>query len=254
MRTLTRRYGEYGGKAAARSNSRKRWKSPAAVPWRSPSRERTESTGSQPSTNSGASASSGSCNSTDPKIPCGASEVWLHVYDLGPLSGRLNDLVLRGANLGAFHCGVEVLGVEWSFQGFHGAWDDPTISGVIWNEPRLHPNFLYRESVALGYTPLNREAVSEVLDRLRREWSASSYHLVSHNCLAFAEEFVSALGASELLPAWVRGASDACRGPCVGAVASCGWHWFEWWSRRRTGHDDIVHARVVADAFAVRKV
>jgi len=180
--------------------------------------------------------------------------VWLHVYDLGPLVGRLNELILRGANLGAFHCGVEVLGVEWSFQGFHGAWDDPTISGVVWNEPRLHPSFMYRESVALGYTPLGREAVSQVLDRLRREWSASSYHLVSHNCLGFAEEFLNALEASEILPEWVRGAADACRMPCVGAIANCGWHWFEWWSRKQSGHDDLVHARVVAAAFAVRKV
>merc|ERR1719410_289265 len=146
------------------------------------------------------------------------NEVWLHVYDLNPLTRHLNGLILRDANLGAFHCGVEVLGVEWSFQGFHGAWDDPTISGVVWNGPRLHPAFPYRESVALGHTPLGPEAISKVLDQLRREWSASSYHLVSHNCLGFAEEFANAPGVSKILPMWVRGASDACRMPCVGTL------------------------------------
>lgn len=196
----------------------------------------------------------------DPSSPNSASEVqtlsevWLHVYDLGPLTGHLNELILRGANLGAFHCGVEVLGIEWSFQGFHGAWDDPTISGVVWNEPRRHLVFPYCESVALGHTPLSREAVRKVLDKLRREWSASSYHLVSHNCLGFAEEFANALEASELVPTWVRGASDAFRLPCVGALASCGWHWFEWWSRRRTGPHDVINARAVATYYAVRKV
>jgi len=204
----------------------------------------------------------GSCNGADPKSPNRApepvaqtlSELWLHVHDKGALTRRLNGSILRRANLGVFHCGVEVLGVEWSFQGFHGAWDDPTISGVVWNDPRLHPSFLYRESVPLGHTPLSREAVSKVLNQLRREWSASSYHLVSHNCLGFAEEFANALEASELLPTWVRGASDACRMPCVGTLASCWWRCCEWWSRRHTRHDDIVNARAVAAAFAVRKV
>lgn len=204
----------------------------------------------------------GSCDGAGPNRSNNASkimaqtlnEVWLHVYDLNPLTRRLNELVLQDANLGAFHCGVEVLGVEWSFQGFHGAWSDPSISGVVWNEPRLHPTFPYRESVSLGHTPLGREAISDVLGRLRREWSANSYHLVSHNCLGFAEEFAVALEAVEFLPAWVRGASDACRSPCVGALASYGWEWYAWWSRRNTDDDDLVHARVVAAAFAVRKV
>jgi len=36
--------------------------------------------------------------------------------------------VLRSANLGAFHCGVEVLGDEWFF-----AYHDSPRCGVEWN-------------------------------------------------------------------------------------------------------------------------
>jgi len=195
-----------------------------------------------------------SLNSAPEAVAQTLSTVWLHVYDKGPLTGHVNGLILRRANLGLFHYGVDIFGVEWSFQAFHGAWDDPTISGVVWNEPRRHPSFLYRESVALGHTPLCREAVSKVLDRLRREWSATSYHLVSNNCLKFAEEFASALEVTGLLPAWVHGATEACRVPCVGAFANCFWRCCKWWSQRRTRPDDIVQTRMVADAYAMRRV
>merc|ERR1719416_208386 len=83
--------------------------------------------------------------------------IWLHVYDLGHLSGQLNEYVLRGVNLGAFHCGVEVLGEEWSFQGFHDAWDDPTLTGMVRNDPRQHPEFIYRESINMGKTEIRCE-------------------------------------------------------------------------------------------------
>merc|ERR1719253_349066 len=45
------------------------------------------------------------------------SDVWLHIYDLGPLSKWfLNSFSASESGFGAFHAGVEVLGVEWSFQ------------------------------------------------------------------------------------------------------------------------------------------
>jgi len=212
MKNLSRGRREPCGKVAQESSSQRRWR-PLAPAWsRAALSQRRRSTGNQDSTSSCASGSpgtsissaadsmaqeeeeevmtclpptliAGNCNGADLDSPNSAvtqalSEVWLHVHDTNPLAGRLNELILRRANFGAFHSGVEVLGVEWSFQGFHGAWDDPTISGVVWNEPRLHPSFPYRESVAMGQTPLSREAISKMLDRLRREWSASSYHLV----------------------------------------------------------------------------
>lgn len=161
------------------------------------------------------------------------SEVWLHIYDLGPIIGRLNEAVLRSANLGAFHCGIEVLGDEWSFQGFHDAWDDPTISGVVRNEPRSHPAYIYRESMLLGRTPLGGVEIDNIIDKLMEEWPANSYHLVAHNCITFAEELAKVLQAPEPFPSWVRGAADAFKAPPLEAITECGWSWFKWWSQRQ---------------------
>lgn len=160
-------------------------------------------------------------------------EVWLHVYDLGPVTGRLNEFVLRGANLGAFHCGVEVLENEWCFQGFHDAWDDPTLSGVIRNEPRLHPGYVYRESIFMGDCPFSEEDIDNVIDDMMDTWPANSYHLLTRNCVTFAEEFSAALNVPEPFPTWVRGAADAGKSPALFAIADYGWSWFKWWSKRQ---------------------
>ena len=157
-------------------------------------------------------------------------EVWLHVYDLGPVTGKLNEMVLRQANLGAFHCGIEVLGDEWSFQCFYDAWDDPTISGVVQNKPTLHPKFPYCESLMLGHTPLSDDSIFFIVDMLKQQWPANSYHLISRNCVTFVEELARALQAPEPFPSWVRGAVNACKAPPLEAITNCGWSWFIWWS------------------------
>jgi len=178
-------------------------------------------------------------------------EVWLHVYDLGPVTGRLNEFVLRGANLGAFHCGIEVLGDEWSFQGFHDAWDDPTLSGVVRNEPREHPAYIFRESILLGCSPLTEVAIDYVLDTMMEEWPANTYHLVMRNCVTFAEAFAEALQAPEPFPAWVRGAVDACKAPALEAITDYGWSWFKWWSRRQAEQEALAQAQAEEEAAAL---
>mmetsp|Transcript_29867 Transcript_29867/g.75173 ORF Transcript_29867/g.75173 Transcript_29867/m.75173 type:complete len:255 (+) Transcript_29867:77-841(+) len=160
-------------------------------------------------------------------------EVWLHVYDLGPVTGKLNEFILKGANLGAFHCGVEVLGDEWSFQGFHDAWDDDTLPGIFNNHPAMHPDFIYRESVCLGRTRLSEEAIDFVLDSMTESWPANSYHVVSRNCVTFAEEFTKALQVPEPFPGWVRGAIDAGKQPTLFAIADYGWSWFKWYCQKQ---------------------
>ena len=161
------------------------------------------------------------------------NEVWLHVYDLTPILKRLNKMALRPARLGAFHCGIEALGSEWSFRAFDFAWDDPTMSGVIRNEPRIHPAYLYRESLMLGHTPLSEDAIDFILDTLMEEWPANSYHLVARNCVTFAEEFAQVLQAPEPFPSWVHGAMDACKTPPLKAISNCAWSWLKWWSKRK---------------------
>lgn len=168
------------------------------------------------------------------------TEILLHVYDLGPLTGRLNEFVLRGVNLGAFHCGIEVLGDEWSFQGFHDAWDDPSLSGVVRNEPRLHTSYIYRETISLGESELSEEEIDNVIDDMMDAWAANGYHLVARNCVTFAEEFAAKLKCPEPFPAWVGGAAAAGQSPAVFAVADYGWSWFKWWSKRQAAQEALA--------------
>merc|ERR1719183_3376256 len=60
--------------------------------------------------------------------------VWIHVYDLGHVS----KWVLNSwTSLGAYHCGVELLGIEVSFQGISGEDVRNEISGITWHPPKL---------------------------------------------------------------------------------------------------------------------
>jgi len=183
--------------------------------------------------------------------------IWLHVYDLGHLSGQLNEYVLRGVNLGAFHCGVEVLGEEWSFQGFHDAWDDPTLTGMVRNDPRQHPEFIYRESINMGKTELEEKAIDMILDDLMEKWPANGYHIVTRNCVTFAEEFCNILMVPKPFPAWVRGAIDAGKSPAVFAVADYAWSAFKWWCQRSAEQEaaeaDAALEAARASALAVEE-
>mmetsp|Transcript_11959 Transcript_11959/g.24781 ORF Transcript_11959/g.24781 Transcript_11959/m.24781 type:complete len:194 (+) Transcript_11959:146-727(+) len=151
-------------------------------------------------------------------------EVWLHIYDIDPVTARLNEAVLRALNLGAFHCGLEVLGREWFF-----ACGDSEGSGVLRNEPRRHPAHLYKESLCMGETPLSKAEIQGILVAAADAWPASSYHVIKRNCITFAEQLARALHVSEPFPAWVRGAVDAGSSPLLFPVADCGWRWVKWW-------------------------
>lgn len=134
--------------------------------------------------------------------------VWLHVYDLNTtLKYLLNNYMFsRFAGLGAFHCGVEVLGAEWSFQADPWRQDQGAdMTGLMCLAPKRHPVHIYRESVLLGQSSLSVCDIWEVLLRLERRWPATSYHAVHRNCTDFAEEFVRAMSVTEPFPEWVRG-------------------------------------------------
>jgi hypothetical protein len=68
--------------------------------------------------------------------------------------------------------GVEVCGVEYSF----GA--TPRGSGVFSNAPRGCSMHSYKESVLLGQTSLDLEAVRQLVERMRQEWTGTSYDLL----------------------------------------------------------------------------
>jgi hypothetical protein len=132
-------------------------------------------------------------------------DVWLHIYDLGPLSKWfLNGWNSKQSGLGAFHCGIEVLGVEWSFQAMIDCETDE-MTGVMCHTPKSHPRHVYRESMWLGGSPLCANEICNVLARLERDWPARSYHFLSHNCTDFAEALATNLNVPNSFPSWAHG-------------------------------------------------
>ena len=92
-------------------------------------------------------------------------QVVLNVYDLIPQ----NDYLFR-LGLGAYHSGVEISGVEYSFGG------DPNIdtTGVFEMEPMM---LKHRVSFLAGETAMHD--VYRVLGELRNEFKARDYNLLS---------------------------------------------------------------------------
>jgi len=135
----------------------------------------------------------------------GGFDVWLHIYDLGPMSKWfLNSLGNKENGLCAFHCGIEVLGVEWSFQAMIDCETDE-MTGVMCHTPKSHPRHVYRESIWLGGSPLCANEICNVLARLERDWPARSYHFLSHNCTDFAEALATSLHVPTTFPSWAHG-------------------------------------------------
>lgn len=133
--------------------------------------------------------------------------VYVHVYDLGPVSKWvLNSWAARnGGSLGVFHVGVEVLGIEFSFQAMVDCKPDDDVSGLTWHHPKSHPRHVYRESVLLGPSPLGVLEIGGLLERLEKAWPASGYNCLNHNCTDFAEVLVAGLKVPEPFPTWVHG-------------------------------------------------
>lgn len=173
-----------------------------------------------------------SLQSTEPGLPVVRASggrkprrhrVWLNVYDIDAATTHLNEHLLK-LNLGAFHCGVEVLGDEWFF-----AWGESDYTGVMWTEPRSHRVHVYRESLCMGESGLSEQDIRNVLGDIMDEWLASSYHPITRNCVSFAEALVTALKVPEPFPPWVRGAMDAGKSPMVLPLGDCAWTWVRWY-------------------------
>eukprot|EP00793_Prasinoderma_coloniale_P000264 PRCOL_00005774-RA len=159
-----------------------------------------------------------------------AAAVVLHVYDVTNMTEEMNGYV-RSVNTfvfdqlgygGVFHGAVEVYGREWSF-GYC-----PKGSGVYAVRPKENPDYTYRQSVELGATALDEQAVHAKLRQLMHDWPGSSYDTLKRNCCHFCEDLADALGVPRP-PEWLnklaRGGSSIVDtvGPIVEAVGT-------WWS------------------------
>jgi len=137
--------------------------------------------------------------------PCSAYEgepVWLHIYDVKESVEWVNNLI-RPAGAGAFHAAVEFFGMEWSF-----GYSPEAKTGVYSCCPRSNKQHKYRESVAMGGTPLAPELVSEILGELAGEWQGRSYDLLLRNCCHFSDVLCRRLGVGPA-PSWMTALASA---------------------------------------------
>eukprot|EP00931_Biecheleriopsis_adriatica_P121257 TRINITY_DN96343_c0_g1_i1.p1 TRINITY_DN96343_c0_g1~~TRINITY_DN96343_c0_g1_i1.p1 ORF type:complete len:222 (+),score=34.06 TRINITY_DN96343_c0_g1_i1:62-727(+) len=121
--------------------------------------------------------------------------VYLNIYDLNEDWVSANHVSADILQLGgAFHAGVEVYGVEWTY----GA------EGVRYNEPRRHDVHIYRQSLELGVTLRTEKQVKSFIENaMIPRWQASDYDLLSHNCCSFADALCRHL-CGQALPGWVN--------------------------------------------------
>lgn len=127
----------------------------------------------------------------------GSNMVILNVYDLDAVSGSINRFT-RLFELGAFHAGIEVYGIEYCY----GSTNDGS-SGITLNLPRRHPIHIYRESVKMGKTNFSRGDIKKIISEMKPLWLGSDYNIFRRNCLTFADEFCMILNVGKI-PNYVK--------------------------------------------------
>lgn len=139
----------------------------------------------------------------DPSEPEEPVEVQLHVYDVG-INSRvaIANGVLRIMGTGAYHTGVEIHGLEWSYAKREFG------TGVFWCEPKKCGLHQYRESIPLGFARISLAEVDELLDNLADQWQGMDYDPFSRNCNGFSNELVQQLGLGAI-PNWVMNLAGA---------------------------------------------
>lgn len=123
----------------------------------------------------------------------GSVPVYLNVYDLTPINGYA-----YWFGLGIYHSGVQVHGVEYGF----GAHEHST-TGIFEVEPRQCPGFTFRKSILIGRTDLGPKDVRALMEKLAREYSGNTYHLITKNCNHFCNDVCIQL-AGKPIPRWVN--------------------------------------------------
>jgi hypothetical protein len=131
-----------------------------------------------------------------PDVALDGPRVYLNVYDLDKHWLNMNSVLGDALQIGgAFHVGVEVWGTEWSF----GA------DGVVYSPARHHEVHVYRQSLPLGNTRLDKEHVSDIVnDMAGGDWTGGTYDILCRNCCTFARELCyRLLQGRDRIPGWV---------------------------------------------------
>lgn len=131
--------------------------------------------------------------------------VRLHIYDASRQDGiQLFNRVFAHESApmkfcGIFHAGVEVNGLEWSFD-YQPREYVPGVSCVL---PRMHQQHTYRETIVLQHSRLSAVAISNVISQMLEEYPGHDYDLLRRNCCHFADDLCQRLGVGGI-PPWVH--------------------------------------------------
>jgi len=151
------------------------------------------------------------------------AEVALHVYDVTGLNAVCSlNKVLRRMGTGLFHCGVEVHGKEWSYSDTNSSQRGST--GIFSCSPGECQGHHWRESIAMGRTPLDVQQVLQLINALKARWPVADYQTLSHNCCHFSDELCRRLGVGSI-PHWVvslAGIGSGLLAAASGEVILCG--------------------------------
>lgn len=129
-------------------------------------------------------------------------KVWLNVYDLNGANETLSNI-----GLGAYHSGVEVHGVEWTFASG---------SGIFSHAPKGAQGAVFRERILLGETAATSREIEGIVARLRPDWPGGKYSLIRCNCNHFSDELARAITIGSVgIPLWVN------RMSYLGAMCAC---------------------------------
>jgi len=124
------------------------------------------------------------------------TQVALSIYDLHGASA-INAVTKQAGFGGAFHIGLEVYDLEWSYGWTkHGTGVHVVRPGKSWQG-----NF--RERISLGRTRCTPRQVIGILTVLRRSWPGRAYHPLKRNCGHFCEELAQHLHVSDV-PKWIN--------------------------------------------------
>lgn len=119
--------------------------------------------------------------------------VRLNVYHLNDSWCQSNQISSQFFGIGgAFHAGIEVHGLEWSYGD----------EGITCSEPRFHQVHVFHESIPMGETDLSNDEVIRLIDDLQDEWLGEDYNMLENNCCNFSDALSQEL-VGEPIPAWV---------------------------------------------------
>lgn len=97
------------------------------------------------------------------------------------------------------------------------------MSGISVSTPRRNRHYAYRQTIAMGWSPLKRDSIERALLQLQAEWSAVHYDLFSRNCATFCDAFCEKLGVGPA-PPWITRLGETLSSlPGLRAMAQTGW-------------------------------